>query len=57
MMEDPKSLYQVARNLPGEVTLHLMKDAETEEERKFWVYIYTMNLQRSQKIAIENNWF
>lgn len=52
-----KELYEMARNIPGKELLPLMKNAQTEEERKFWAYVYNMNLQRSQKIAIQNNRF
>ena len=37
--------------------MKLAEQAESEEERKFYAFIMTMNLQRKQKEAIEKNLF
>lgn len=55
--EKSRHLYTVARSIPPGTALKWAHQAGNEEERLFWAYISTMNLQRSQKIAIENNWF
>ena len=56
-MEDLRQIYDRLRSLSSGTTMDLVRQAQTEEERRFWAYVLNMNLQRNQKIAIENNWF
>ena len=55
--EKAQQLYTLARSIPAGKALQWATRAESEEERFFWAHIANMNLQRSQKIAIENNLF
>ena len=48
---------QKAREVPSGLAMKLAEQAESEEERKFYAFIMTMNLQRKQKEAIEKNLF
>lgn len=57
MENEPKSLYEIAREVSAADSLHMMRNAKTDEEMRFWAYVHNMNLQRAQKIAIENNVF
>lgn len=57
MMDELKELYQKAKGVPFYLALKLATETENEEERKFYAYIMTMNLQRHQKEAIEKNLF
>ena len=52
-----KELYQEVREVPSGLAMKLAEQAESEEERKFYAFIMTMNLQRKQKEAIEKNLF
>lgn len=52
-----KALYQVAKEMSSGEAMKLATEAESEEERKFYAFIMTMNLQRNQKKAIERNLF
>lgn len=56
-MEELKKLYQKAREVPSGLAMKLAEQAESKEERDFYAYIMTMNLQRKQKEAIEKNLF
>lgn len=56
-MEEFKELYQKAREMPSGLAMKYAERAENEEERKFYEFIMTMNLQRNQKEAIEKNLF
>lgn len=57
MMDELKELYQKAKEVPSGLAMKLAEQAESEEERKFYAFIMTMNLQRKQKEAIEKNLF
>lgn len=57
IMEELKELYQKAREVPSGLAMKLAEQAESKEERDFYAYIMTMNLQRKQKEAIEKNLF
>lgn len=56
-MEEFKELYEKAREMPSGLVMKYAEHAESEEERKFYAFIMTMNLQRNQKEAIEKHLF
>lgn len=56
-MNEIKELYEKSKKLGHANALNLARNAESEEERDFFVFIANMNLQHAQKKAIENNWF
>lgn len=52
-----KLIYAAACDMDDSLSLRMMREAESEEERRFYAYIHDMNLQRRQKIVIKNNVF
>lgn len=52
-----KELYKIASELEPAEAMALVDEAESYEERKFYVGIANMVLQRKQEELIENNVF
>lgn len=55
--KEVNSLYNIARTITCNDAMHLINEAESDEEIRFWSFVHNMNLQRAQKIAIEKNLF
>ena len=57
MEYDLKAMYDEAKKLGHSKALELARNADSEEECRFYTFIANMNLQREQKKAIDNNRF
>lgn len=55
--EKLKNMYETAKEIEPHKAMHMIMDAKTDEERKFYTYIHDMNLQREQKKVVERNLF
>ena len=52
-----KELYEMAKKIDPYLAMRFLQEAESEEERRFYMFVGDMNLQHAQKEAIERNVF
>ena len=56
-LKDLKRLYEIARKIDHGQAYDLIRQANSEEERTFYSFIASMNMQREQKKIVERNIF